>query len=1384
MPRPWKLVDVENVFSSVDNKHHPKLTVEAANGKRETFDHAEMYSPSGKQSKEYFKKYLKDPAGITKQNTIELPTEPIPTPAQKEPWEMTTDEFNREAKRQYEGQKPFQHDAEYKDSFDEKTGKPIKVAKKYTPIKPKVTEEVQSNFDRMRKLLIQKALSEGKSVPPEVLKDYPDLVKPPVVEAKDAEIKRVAGNILKNNSGVSQYDAEAMARDVIKNRKVSPATEQEPLKTHEEQGIILPETILHGAKVSPELIKKEGFLFGKNSRFGEAGFFSDSPDRSNEYAFDGDKIISVSPKDMKWLKVDTLEDEARLQQETGTKKLADAVRAKGYDGFIIPNDDPSVGNTFGIVNKSKLDSTIRQKQSPQITTLPYETPGILQDFGEKVGGARKDTAERGFTKVKKIKDEVNLPKWQKDYVAAEKVDGSGWAILSTKDKSRFGLRERGGQVFSTKEEAEKAIPLYAVAQSHTIRQSGQNNTWEIKKRVGDRKLFKVVNKEFAEREEAMKYMAAHAEQLLNTKISFGEEILPVPEIAIRKGAERRTTDATPEMFNETFSPRAIEFGNWNNQAERQQVLNHAYDGLLDLADTLKVSPKALMLNGDLAIAFGARGQGLSGAKAHYEPDYGVINLTKMKGAGSLAHEWFHALDHYLARLDTKAPSEKVKNERGDLVYPDVADKRAWLSHGPSYKSQLRAELKDSYKTLIKTMYSRAEQYVEDTQKADVFVGKARENLKTKLDKIRADLANDFTKQYTWRKNSVGLKPASAEQLADFDKIANILVEGGGLETKYQPSGKAGGWGGRLSNENLEALSKIYKAVRNRSGFTTEHSGTLDYLRADMHLYGQRLKMFKDAENKTPLTKMRPTNYAIEARKMDQARTGDYWSNPEEMAARAFASYVEDGVAKAGGQSDFLVYHAHGGILLPMIDGFVARPYPEGAERTALNNAFDKFVSILEQKTTPKGVSLGAAGQDLALASDEIPLSQLPQQPLKVRTEAGEKVTITPKEGEAFSVTPFQTAEGKVKYELHDGDSYVVPKNTAQDLVNRFGVKKVDKRESLITGAISQAGIPKVSERLSYNPEKIKATADVEKLFKQVSTQQGEFRGQRPVKASEEEIQRLADLVGITPEDLLKAKPGSIANAETTYAARQMVLDLSKDLSDYIKTIDTATATPEQLKIYNDKLMRLQGTMKAVAGLRTEASNLFRQFQYEVSPNEDAIIREMLSEVKRLDKDSAGNLEQFAQKTKELLEPTSADKFWHLWYASILSGPTTHLKNILGNTSQMGLELARIATTSPQNFPSALLGLLEGSVQGTKRMVGIFKHGQASKFELRGRKPIVFTGRITRILNAADYVGRTLEGVDSLFKGMSSGMELRQIARSQARSEGLRGKQLLILQRRF
>tara|TARA_R110000822_G_scaffold58228_6_gene145768 strand:- start:2494 stop:10650 length:8157 start_codon:yes stop_codon:yes gene_type:complete len=149
-----------------------------------------------------------------------------------------------------------------------------------------------------------------------------------------------------------------------------------------------------------------------------------------------------------------------------------------------------------------------------------------------------------------------------------------------------------------------------------------------------------------------------------------------PVNAERIGPERYAENVTPDTFGETFGFRGVEFGNWVEQAKRQKNLNQAYDGLMDLAEALDLPPKALSLNGKLGLAFGARGKGgKNPAAAHYEPNSVVINLTKKAGAGSLAHEWWHALDNYFGkqRPNTEFITESPYTLSTDEIRPEMAN---------------------------------------------------------------------------------------------------------------------------------------------------------------------------------------------------------------------------------------------------------------------------------------------------------------------------------------------------------------------------------------------------------------------------------------------------------------------------------------------------------------------------------------------------------------------------------------------------------------------------------------------------------------------------------------------------------------------------------------
>lgn len=165
---------------------------------------------------------------------------------------------------------------------------------------------------------------------------------------------------------------------------------------------------------------------------------------------------------------------------------------------------------------------------------------------------------------------------------------------------------------------------------------------------------------------------------------------------------------TGQTFLDEFGFRGGEFGNWCSQKERQESLNHAYEAFKDLAKALNIADEDIALFGELAIAFGARGQGK--ALAHYEPLRRVINLTKMKGAGSLAHEWGHAFDYIVGETyeDIKQEMSSARTMMGrSLMQAIRLDSRGYRSK--FYADALK--LDNLYTSSGKIYYSKATELV-------------------------------------------------------------------------------------------------------------------------------------------------------------------------------------------------------------------------------------------------------------------------------------------------------------------------------------------------------------------------------------------------------------------------------------------------------------------------------------------------------------------------------------------------------------------------------------------------------------------------------------------------------------------------------------------------
>ena len=140
----------------------------------------------------------------------------------------------------------------------------------------------------------------------------------------------------------------------------------------------------------------------------------------------------------------------------------------------------------------------------------------------------------------------------------------------------------------------------------------------------------------------------------------------------RNGEDHRAgADVSFQDILRLFHFRSIEIGKWVTEEEKRIAANLFFDALCDLMDILQVPESVICLNGTLSLGFGVGGQ--KHASAHYNSAKKQLSLAKNAGAGALAHEWFHAFDHYIAKKmysvtgSNLFASEIWLNERKQLV---------------------------------------------------------------------------------------------------------------------------------------------------------------------------------------------------------------------------------------------------------------------------------------------------------------------------------------------------------------------------------------------------------------------------------------------------------------------------------------------------------------------------------------------------------------------------------------------------------------------------------------------------------------------------------------------------------------------------------------------
>lgn len=336
---------------------------------------------------------------------------------------------------------------------------------------------------------------------------------------------------------------------------------------------------------------------------------------------------------------------------------------------------------------------------------------------------------------------------------------------------------------------------------------------------------------------------------------------------------RRGRDATGQDYLDTFGFKGGEFGNWMTQSDRRASLDMGFDALKDLADALHISDKDISYQGALSIAFGSRGSG--NAVAHYEPLRQVINLTKMRGAGSLAHEWWHGLDDYLGqRLDAKGFLSE--NPRKHPLFQKLLDTIKYKPESPEQAAK-RAENQDT-RTL-----RNAESWL-DHSVLPYLKGKAGDQEQAQYETLKAAYLRG--------------EPGSVDQLNALKKSVHGRV---------------------IPKDEQERLLMFEGIMRSMSART------------------------EAAVGKTA------TEYYTNSKEMGKVceKDGGYWDSNVELTARAFATYMMDKLARS---SDYLVGHAECAInIIVDKDGtpHLLKAYPQGEERKAINAVFDELVAELK-----------------------------------------------------------------------------------------------------------------------------------------------------------------------------------------------------------------------------------------------------------------------------------------------------------------------------------------------------------------------------------------------------------------------------------------------------
>lgn len=294
------------------------------------------------------------------------------------------------------------------------------------------------------------------------------------------------------------------------------------------------------------------------------------------------------------------------------------------------------------------------------------------------------------------------------------------------------------------------------------------------------------------------------------------------------------------------------------------------------------------------------------------------------------------------------------------------------------------------------------------------------------------------------------------------------------------------------------------------------------------------------------------------------------------------------------------------------------------------------------------------------------------------------------------------------------------------------------------------------------------------------------------QTSAEAAQMLADtLGGVDARLLMPRAPGTPAGAAEILARKQLTIGAAEDMATRARDFlaKGAEASPEDTVSFLASIERAALVQQEFLGARAEAGRALnilkstardaervKQVQDVLTMYGGDAVR--LAEMIRAIDTPAGAL-KFA---KEATKATTWEKMVEAWKAGLLSGPVTHVANILGNGVFAAIRTPidvlaagfgalrsgsdRVTLVEPA---ARVMGVVQGSLDGLKAAYHVLKTGDAAelgKVEQHRKAISGLKGEIIRV----PY--RFLSAEDAVFRTMNERGEAYSLGVREASKEGL------------